>query len=277
MKNLVILGIACALAVGCSSNPTDSSSASPSGQPSVLSSASTPPEPSASPSAQPSSSGAISTEEWVNPKDGMVLLLIPEGPFKMGSGAAMHEVTLKPYYIGKNEVTNAQFRAFVKASGYDAGKEWERYAKRHGDQTPVVNLNRADAEAYCAWAGVRLPTEEEWEKAARGPDGREYPWGSSWDEKKLTWRKNTQFKNGHSLAAEVGSTPEGASPYGCLDMAGNAQEWTSSSYGEKSDEGVVRGGGWDNEEPEKFLSSRRTSVKPGERWPLIGFRCAKSH
>lgn len=276
MRSLVVLGIACVLSIGCSENPTGQSAASPSQQPSVASAAPTPESSPASPSPQTSPSGSVSTEEWVNPKDGMVLLLVPEGPFQMGPANETREVTLKSYYIGKNEVTNAQFRAFVEASGYEAGKDWERSAKKHGEQAPVIYLSRADAEAYCAWAGLRLPTEEEWEKAARGTDAREYPWGSTWGDKNLTWRKNTQFKNGKSMPTDVGSIPQGASPYGCLDMAGNAMEWTSSPFGDKKEEGVVRGGGWDNEEPEKFLSARRTPVKTGERWPLIGFRCAKS-
>ena len=151
------------------------------------------------------------------------MIMIPGGKFTNGRG---REVALAAYKIGKNEVTNAEFAAFVEATSYDAGSEWRGYAEKNGPTCPVVCVNNADAEAYCAWAGGRLPTENEWEYAATGGDGRQYPWGNEWDATRCCNSAGSR----RSGPMPVGSFPEGASPFGCLDMAGNVWERTSSKW-----------------------------------------------
>jgi formylglycine-generating enzyme required for sulfatase activity len=180
-------------------------------------------------------------------RDFNALVEVPEGTFLMGEegggdASPQHEVWLPTFKIGKYPVTVAQFRAFVEASGYQpASSRCLDGVANH----PVIYVSWHDARAYCAWltkawraAGrigedevVRLPSEAEWEKAARGPDGRDYPWGDRWDAAKCNVVE-TQIGG----TSPVGMFPEGASPYGCLDMAGNVWEWTRSLWGENFSE-----------------------------------------
>lgn len=202
--------------------------------------------------------------ECFNPKDRSVLVEVPGGTFSMGANNGLanekplHSVTLGTYYIGKCEVTNEQFRRFVRATGHQAAGNWEDYAERWGEKAPVVEVSWNDATAYCRWAGLRLPTEAEWEWAARGPQGRTYPWGESFD----NWRIVCSTNSGGSREVggqpkAVGSLPDGASWCGALDMTGNVCEWCSSRYrpypydpndGREdpggSDPRVQRGGSW---------------------------------
>lgn len=198
-----------------------------------------------------------SPDEFQNPKDGSVLVRVPAGTFLMGSqeGEAdsyndekpAHEVYLDRYWIGKFEVTNEQFERFVAETGYrttaevkgfawvwdgsefvdQPGASWRTMQERWGPQAPVVSVSWLDARAYCEWAGGRLPTEAEWEKAARGTDGRKYLWGDIWDSSRA-WCHEASGGRAHP----VGELPAGASPYGCLDMAGNVWEWCSDWYGD---------------------------------------------
>jgi len=157
------------------------------------------------------------------------MITIPAGPFVMGSNLGdleeqpVHKVYLDAYQIGKCEVTVGQYRAFCEATARQMPKEpawgWR-------EDYPIVNVTWDDAQAYCEWAGGRLPTEAEWEKAARGTDGRMYPWGNLWDRSCCV---NGEL--GIKSAMPVGSCPASASPYGCLDMAGNVWEWCSDWYG----------------------------------------------
>ena len=178
------------------------------------------------------------------------MIFIPAGEFLMGSGSDQHTLYLPDYYIAKTPVTNAQYAAFVQTTGSSVPENKEDH--------PVVNVSWYDATKYCQWLAevtgkiYRLPSEAEWEKAARGTDGRIYPWGDEWDAS----RCNTS-KGGKRGTTPVGTYPQGASPYGCLDMAGNVWEWTRSLYKnypydptdgrEDLDAGgrrVVRGGSW---------------------------------
>jgi formylglycine-generating enzyme required for sulfatase activity len=200
--------------------------------------------------------------------DGEELAFVPSGAFTMGTRArtddveAMpdHEETTGAFYIEIHEVTNARYARFLAAiaeKGHatcpkdePANKDhrpldWgtEAYKDRSpGDDYPVCGVDWYDARAYAAWAGKRLPTEAEWEKAARGTDERPLPWGDSWPKSKgatgiaspddqgifrANWRDDA---DGYLFAAPVGKFPQGASPYGCLDMAGNAWEWTDSEF-----------------------------------------------
>jgi formylglycine-generating enzyme required for sulfatase activity len=211
----------------------------------------------------------LAVGEIRNPKDGSILIEIPAGPFIMGSDSGendakpAHKVYLDKYYIGKYEVTVGQFRKFVKATGYKTNAEtyakkdkyflgflvpelrgtWKKplfskYSNRplnQSDNCPVVCITYWDAKAYCNWAGLRLPTEAEWEKAARGIDERFYPWGN-----KLCLNKcnhgmlglpGFDDNDGYRYTSPIGKYPTGVSPYGAHDMAGNVGELCSDGYG----------------------------------------------
>jgi formylglycine-generating enzyme required for sulfatase activity len=216
---------------------------------------------------------------------------VPAGLFVMGSDSAdpdespPHEVELPTFYIDRYEVTNGQFRAFVEATGYQtdaekAGKRnWKDYSLGKANH-PVAKVSWNDAAAFCEWVGKRLPTEEEWEKAARGTDGRAYPWGNEFDAS----RANVKLTGLRGTAA-VGSFPAGASPYGAEDMSGNVWEWTASPYlgypgstyqdphyGEELK--VTRGGGWFDDE-QQVRTANRHAADPLTASDDIGFRCAQ--
>jgi formylglycine-generating enzyme required for sulfatase activity len=284
-----------------------------------------PPSPTATPGA-----GTVRVAD----SDGMTQLYVPAGEFSMGSTAGdglayadeqpPHTVHLSGYWIDRTEVTNAQFAAFVAATGYATTAEraaealvfqpetgaWEHTpganwqhptgpeASLDGlDDYPVGQMSWSDAGAYCAWAGRRLPTEAEWEKAARGVDQRPYPWGGQPPDGTLLnfadrhlavgWADESA-DDGYQFFAPAGSYPAGASPYGALDMAGNAWEWVADFFDrdyyarspasdpagpETGDQHVLRGGSW-------WTSARdtRTSVR-GEAsdfpYDIYGFRCAQ--
>ncbi len=169
--------------------------------------------------------------------DNAEMVLVPAGEFTMGSNSGdddekpPHLVYLDAFWIDKYEVTNAFYKKCV-----DAGKcqrpnptgsstRNAYYGNTQFDNYPVIYVAWADAKTYCEWAGKRLPTEAEWEKAARGTDGRTYPWGNDWDAKKLN-----SGEGGAGDTVAVGSYPAGASPYGVMDMAGNVWEWVADWY-----------------------------------------------
>lgn len=257
----------------------------------------TPPAPTptleATPGAAPTATGVLPTPTPPPLPPVMdIMVSIPAGPFLMGSDtgrgdeAPAHEVDLPAFEIDKFEVTNADFARFVEATGYKTDAEkagvantWRAYAQGK-DNHPVVKVSWNDAVAYCQWLGKRLPTEAEWEKAARGTDGRVYPWGNEYDPQKANGKDR-----GIRGTTAVGSFAEGASPYGVMDMAGNVWEWTADWYqpypgstfasdyfGEKFK--VLRGGGWF--ETADFL---RTTVRNAGALETanddIGFRCAR--
>jgi formylglycine-generating enzyme required for sulfatase activity len=187
---------------------------------------------------------------------------------------------IKPFRIGKYPVTNAQYKRFVDATSREVPFVEEDWAKPYNwdQQTrayppdkanhPVVLVDWQDAQAYCQWAQKRLPTEEEWECAARGADGREYPWGSEFDQD----RTNTS-ESGIGATSPVGVFPNGMSPCGALDMSGNVWEWTASDF--NKDTKVVRGGSWFTLQ----INARcayRFWFDPVIRIDYIGFRVAES-
>jgi formylglycine-generating enzyme required for sulfatase activity len=172
------------------------------------------------------------------------LVRVPPGEFLMGNNPAkiedvypderpQHRIELPAYYIGKYPVTNAQYAAFGKATGHRTPEGWERdRAPNSQEDHPVWNVSWHDAVAFCEWLSqecgrqVRLPSEAEWEKAARGTDGHIYPWGDDAPTKDLC-----NFGNNVGGTTPVGQySPQGDSPYGCADMAGNVREWTRSLY-----------------------------------------------
>ena len=233
------------------------------------------------------------------------MIFIPPGEFLMGSDgrsqalgagdadeAPLHKVYLDGYYLDKHEVTNAQYKAFVDAKGLRPPKHWSGNTFPSGKADhPVIYVDWFEANGYCHWVGKRLPTEEEWEKAARGTDGRTFPWGNTFDPMKANTPQHWLALNRVADTTPVGSFVNGKSPYGLYDMAGNVYEWTSSwykpypnnrvfnvHYGEKNK--VVRGGSWyDCLSYGCGLSAptfNRSRFAPAIRNKSFGFRCAKS-
>ena len=246
---------------------------------------------------------------------GPLMAQVPSGDFAMGCAPTdtlcdpdeepRHDVYLSDYWIDLLEVTNDEYALFLGVHGNDCGgvecvdaedpnvqvyEEWGWWWPLAGyEQHPVIEVSWNGARDYCAWRDKRLPTEAEWEKAARGTDGRIFPWGDQEADCSLAimWDPEDGTGCGQSSAWPVGSREDGASPYGLLDMAGNVWEWVSDWYEaeayvgpevdpEGPDEGeykVVRGGGWALSS-ESHRSSNREAypVAPGN--PLIGFRCA---
>lgn len=218
------------------------------------------------------------------------MVLIPAGEFTLGSSedkngpaAPQQKVNLPAYWIDKNEVTNSEFLDFAIKNSYSGegakeGKDWRQFFTPDKARYPVVYITWKDADAYCKAQEKRLPTEEEWEKAARGTDGRRYPWGDKWDAS-LT----NAYESGIRQPTNVG-TYQDVSPYGVNDMLGNVQEWTGSWYkpykgSTRKDEyfgeryRVVRGGS------SRIYGSRahlydRSAYLPNSLYDF-GCRCAK--
>jgi formylglycine-generating enzyme required for sulfatase activity len=239
---------------------------------------------------------------------------VPAGEFLMGSVDAdgqaaadevtAHTVDLDDFWIDRTEVTNAQYVQFLNAlgayrgacRGYDCVEtkvedpdshilRWEgRYVVESGfDDHPVIEVTWYGAQAYCQWAGVRLPTEAGWEKAARGVDGRLYPWGNDPAD-----CSKAQYGDCGGKTVPVGTRPAGASPYGALDMAGNVWEWVADWYdpgyydrsparnpqGASSGEyKAFRGGSW-GYLPKFIRTTDRARNRPSYAGFNLGFRCA---
>ena len=233
---------------------------------------------------------------------------VPAGWFDMGSDdgdvdeGPRRDVYLDAFEIDKYEVTNGQYARFLRAKGREgprrpAGRylhltfhhppDWAGSRYPAGEAMyPAAGVGWEEAAEYCAWVGKRLPTEAEWEKAARGADGRNYPWGPVWDPGKA----NIGDRNLH-YTIPVGSYPRGASPYGALDMAGNVWEWVSDLYDRQyytyapvrnplgppsgTGERMVRGGAWDSSPDQARTWYRNATHYFGPNF-RVGFRCARS-
>jgi formylglycine-generating enzyme required for sulfatase activity/tRNA A-37 threonylcarbamoyl transferase component Bud32 len=246
----------------------------------------------------------LSTDDtWTRPTDGMVMVYAPAGEFEMGSTDGdsdeqpVHAVALDAFWIDRTEVTNAQFAAFLNERGNqsEGGATWLELKEEscliewvggefqpesgYADH-PVVEVSWYGAAAYCKWAGARLPTEAEWEYAARGPDGHVYPWGDGAPTCELA-----QFRDCSGRMVAVGSLPEGASWCDALDMAGNVWEWVADWYGDYPSGRqvnpvgpssgyyrVLRGGSWSNSRGSVRTASR-FHYTPDNRSRFVGFRC----
>jgi len=232
-----------------------------------------------------------------DPRDLEEMVSVPAGEFLMGSDKnrdadayddekPQHSLFVDSFRISKYPVTNGQYARFVAATGHPVPGHWKGTTPPPElANHPVAYVTWHDAVAYCGWLSklrgttVRLPTEAEWEKAARGPDGRIYPWGDDFDSDRLN-----MGETGIGTTSPVGLFHRGASPYGCLDMAGNVWEWTSSkivSYPYNAKDGredpdsgarrVLRGGSFYFNRQDVRCASRSNFV-PGDRYNDLGFR-----
>ena len=232
-----------------------------------------------------------SLEDLQRPIDTEEMIFVPAGEVRLGTNLktdltfgteANHRVVfVDAFHIDKYEVTNKQYAKFISETGYRKPKFWDDVMLNVPNQ-PVVGVNWEDAEAYAAWAGKRLPTASEWEKAARGIDGRLYPWGNDYDAASGNFDDGGRMDgstDGYAMtSAPVGSFIDGVSPYGLHDMAGNVWEWVmeqSKTTNEKTY--AIRGGSWTN-----GAGDTRTTVayiypaQCSDHSSSVGFRCAKT-
>ncbi len=252
-------------------------------------------------------------QTWTSPVDGMTLLCVPQGEFLMGAQESadvishytdpsydnrpQHSVHLDTYWIDQTEVTNSQYARCVAAGACPEPQSRESatrssyYGNSQYAGYPVSSVRWEDAAAYCAWAGRQLPSEAEWEKAARGTDGQHHPWGNQEPNSNLLNWDGTNWDGSHlEDTAPVGSYPAGISPYGALDMAGNVAEWTADWYdgdyyasqttwynptGPASGQQYVYRGGYFNQGYywENYLAAHRESANTWEYGSNLGFRC----
>ncbi len=198
------------------------------------------------------------------------MIKIPAGEFTMGgddpNALPSRRVAVDSFEIDKYEVTIGQYKQFVDNAGHPA--PWGSYPADQADYA-VTGVSWEDAAAYCQWAGKRLPTEAEWEKAARGTEGRRYPWGHEWREGVA----NTK-ETGFGGVMPVGRYPQGASPYGVEDMAGNVWEWVEDWSNSNQETKVMKGGAWNalNQWAQNYA---RNWNRPGNTLDNLGFRCAR--
>jgi formylglycine-generating enzyme required for sulfatase activity len=245
------------------------------------------------------------------------MVRITAGSFPMGTDDGdpdekpVHRVTLPAFDLDRTEVTVGAYAACVAAGScipyttvesttYSEGqkKAWSQYCnwgKARREQHPINCVPWDEAKKFCVWANKRLPTEEEWEYAARGAEGRTYPWGEDFpgptllnacggecSDKFPGWDRMYSGNDGWWHTAPVGSFPAGTSPFGVLDLAGNVWEWTDSEYSRRYDQPrntglrVARGGSWSVSQAAVARGAFRLRLAPGDRNYFLGFRCART-
>jgi len=243
------------------------------------------------------SPNAVSPNPEINAPQGMVY--VPGGVLKIGrddggeeNERPAHTETINAFFMDRVEVTNEEYRKFIESRGYPPPPSWQNNRYPEGsDKNPVTDVTWEDASIYAKWASKRLPTEAEWEYAARGPEGRIYPWGNEWRD----GMANVSAKAGKiRQIMPVGQFPAGASPFGILDLSGNVWEWTSSDYKEYpggkisipenySNLKVIRGGSFESSISNATATLRRGWPATRINWPVgtppsydgTGFRCAQ--
>ena len=225
-------------------------------------------------------------------KTDMEMVFVPAGNFLMGSENSdrnqrpQHKVFLDSFWIDQTEVTNSHYQLCVKEGACISPHEVDYFKDTKYNNHPVIYLSWVEAQTFCVWAGKRLPTEAEWEKAARGDDARIYPWGNRKPNPSLL-----NFYDNEKGTTDVGNFSSGASPYGALDMSGNVWEWTSDWYDPKyyitspvrnpqgpltGDRRVVRGGSWFSLTEIVVRTYYRKASIPAAQNYTTGFRCAWS-
>jgi formylglycine-generating enzyme required for sulfatase activity len=217
------------------------------------------------------------------------MVSIPAGTFQMGSNDGdsdekpVHSVNVRAFRMDRTEVTTAAYEGCVRVgrcSAADTG-DYCNSGKTDRGNHPINCVDWTQASTYCGWVNKRLPTEEEWEYAARGTEGRKYPWGSTEPGNQLCWKRWDANSNTGSGTCAVGSFRAGDSPFGVADMAGNVWEWTSNGYSgdyskNRTDAARVRrGGGWGDDDASVVRSSVRSRRAPSNRNSNLGFRCAR--
>jgi formylglycine-generating enzyme required for sulfatase activity len=226
--------------------------------------------------------------------DGL-MALVPAGEFIMGSSMGeadeqpVHWVYVGTFFMDTYQVSVSQYARFLDATSQEAPPDWSIMNRSQHQKRPIANVDWPEAKAYCTWAGKRLPTEAEWEKAARGTDGRTYPWGNEHPTKFFANVSRDNWNN-HGALTPVGTFEGGKSPYGIYDMAGNVWEWVNDWYdpdyyktspsknptGPSTGESkVIRGGSWGSG-PDALRSANREIHSPSIRGLGTGFRCAKT-
>ena len=231
-------------------------------------------------------------------RDGAPMALVPAGEFWMGlsEGEGLddeqprHKIHLDAYYIDKYEITVERYARFLESTGWQKPLNWSMVKFPDHASRPVIGVNWIDADAYCRISGRRLPTEAEWEKAARGVAEQRFPWGGKRPHASIAlFGQMTKFS--YDILKPVGSYPEGVGPYGAFDLAGNVAEWVQDWYDgeyyrespEKNPPGprngrykMVRGGSWSDMPVYLMAASRTSKLPPDTRNAFIGFRCAQS-
>ncbi|TJW40173.1 MAG: formylglycine-generating enzyme family protein [Mesorhizobium sp.] len=223
------------------------------------------------------------------------LVEIPGGPFVFGNDTGdenerpRHVVEGQAFAMNQTEITNAQYRRFVAATGHRAAF-YDRHPALGLPDHPVVGVSFADAEAFCAHYGLKLPSEQEYERAARGPQGAHFPWGDApVDATRANFGRGAccdeDASDGHDMTAPARSFPLGASRQGLLNLVGNVWEWTRDFYAPYGGQAlpeiagkyrVLRGGAW-NSDPTRLSTTRRLAYDPDFRFAANGgFRCVRS-
>ena len=247
----------------------------------------------AQPAAVPAAAGPRPGEGRVHKQTGMVLVYVPGGEYPMGADdlgdkpKPRHRARLSPFWIGKHPVTNEQFQKYLTAHSKVNQLRWNE-PRLNQRRQPIVRVSWEDASAFCVWAGLELPSEAQWEAAARGPEGRKYPWGNAEPTVELAVYGQS-FETGR--AQLVGSRPKGEGPFGTLDQAGNVWEWCGDAWDEQAYAGreggvvkepfheqenavarVVRGGSW-SDGPECLPAAFRVGYWAKIEVRNLGFRC----
>jgi formylglycine-generating enzyme required for sulfatase activity len=209
-------------------------------------------------------------QQEITAKDGVPMALVPAGEFLYGNDDK--STPLEAFYLDRHEVTALQYAKFLRETDRKKPERWSAVSLESDGDRPVIGVDWHDADAYCRWAGKRLPTELEWEKAARGTDGRKYPWGNE-----APTSRHANFSKsawtGYATLAAVGSYEDGKSPFGIVDLAGNVWEWTASDFDPNGRMKVIRGGSW-SDTSRYVRSAHRESEKATATSHSIGFRCA---